>query len=109
MESGRVKNRTEDNMFGVIKRWFSSLLRNFWNVIKEIFSGAIEIALASLIEIAKEVVSDISLSTLTNEEKRKEAFDRVREYALSKGLDARESIINLAIELAVQALKKGIR
>ena len=86
---------------------FSSLLRKFWSFLKVIFRGAVELVLAQLREMAIEIVKDIAKnpSILTNEEKRKAAFERLKNDALDRGIAAKDSLINLAIELSVQFLK----
>lgn len=55
--------------------------------------------------IAVDAVKDIALQDLTNDEKRAAAFDTIRKTLEAEGKTAGKSIINLAIELAVQRLK----
>jgi len=96
-------------MWRIIRRWFSGLLRSFWSLMKQIFSGATEIILAELKDVALASVRRLAKTDLSNEEKRKQAFKDIKAYAKRNGIRARDSIVNLAIELAVQALKKGIQ
>jgi len=91
---------------GWFKRLFSGILRWFWSIIKEIFSGSLEMLIAKATKIALPVVEHLSFSDLTNSEKRKKAFKEIGEAMKGVGLEARESIINLAIEIAVAHLKK---
>jgi hypothetical protein len=49
----------------------------------------------------------LNYSTLTNEEKRKAAFEGVKADAKQLGLDAKDWVVNAAIELAVGKLKAG--
>ncbi len=93
------------SIFADIKRWFNSMIRSLWGLLKQIFSGTVEIVVAQLMDIAKKTIADLDVETLTNEEKRKEAFKLIAEYAKAHGIIAKDSIINLAIELAVAWLK----
>jgi len=91
-----------------IKAWFSPLLATFRDFLKAIFQGAVELTLAALKDLAIQVVSELQYdpSIITNEDKRKIAFERIKVLAKAKGISVKDSLINLAIELAVQYLKK---
>jgi len=95
-------------IFAKIKAWFSPLIAKFREFLKAIFQGATEIVLASLKDIAIRVVQEVAAdpSIITDEDKRKAAFKRIQQYAVTEGIEAKDSLINLAIELAVQYLKK---
>ena len=95
-------------MISIIKRWFYALLRSFWGLLKDIFSGAVEMILAQLKDITIHTVEELEKTDLTSEQKRKEAFERISDYAKNKKIDAQASLINLAIELAVQYIKKKL-
>ena len=84
---------------------FSNLLRKFKSFIDAAIPAIQQILIAQLTDIGEEVVRNLSVSTLTSEQKRKEAFKIIAKYATEKGLDAKDSIINLVIELAVQKFK----
>jgi len=62
--------------------------------------------LADLLPIALEVVSSLVDSKKTGDEKRRDAFVRIETAAKSRGIEAANSVINLAIELAVQRTKE---
>lgn len=66
-----------------------------------------QIVLSGLIEIAREVVAEIAAdpSMVSNEEKRKAAINRIKDKLLKSGKTAKDSLINLALELALQELK----
>lgn len=51
-------------------------------------------------------VEKLNASSLTNDEKRKEAFSSLKFDANRTGKELRDSLLNLAIELAVSYLKK---
>lgn len=94
-------------MFKWLRNLFSSILRKFWSFLRAIFRGAVEIALAQLRELAIDVVKEIALDVtlFSDEEKRNEAFKRLKTRAESRGIEARDSILNLAIELALTYCK----
>lgn len=96
-------------IFDTIRRWFNSLIRSLWGLLKTIFTGATELILAQLKDIAIEAVEELSKTDMTNEEKRTEAFKRISTYAMTKGINAKESLINLVIEIAVQYIKTKIQ
>ena len=102
-------------MYDVIKSWRSpawlkDLTNSLWSMLKEIISGSTEILLAQLKDIALEaclkVQNDPSL--ISDEAKRNKAFEEIVLKAKAKGLEVKDSIINLAIELAVSFLKTRI-
>jgi hypothetical protein len=61
--------------------------------------------LADILPLALEVVSSLLTSNKTNEEKRNAAFQRITTLAKERGIEAANSTINLAIELAVTRIK----
>lgn len=93
-------------MWNTITRCFNSLLRNLWGLLKEVFSGALEMALAELKDFAQDLVKEVDLKDLTNEEKRKEVFDRIKEEAEERAITIKDSAINLLIEICVAKLKQ---
>ena len=63
--------------------------------------------LGELAEVAIVAVKELSqLETLSNEEKRKKAFEVIKTEALMRGKELKDSAINFAIELAVQLIKR---
>ena len=61
-----------------------------------------------VLEIAKDVVQSIELdpSLVLDEDKRRTAFEAIKQRLTDEGKEVRDSLINLAIELALQAIKK---
>ena len=61
-----------------------------------------------VLEIAKDVVQSIELdpSLVLDEDKRRTAFEAIKQRLEDEGKEVRDSLINLAIELALQAIKK---
>lgn len=90
-----------------LRRVFNSLVRALWGMLKQIFSGSVEMILAQIKDFTFKTVQELDTATLTNEEKRKKAFRKIKRYAKEEGIAIRDSLINLAIEIAVQYLKKG--
>jgi hypothetical protein len=66
----------------------------------------LKMLLGKLKDFVLVVITDLTLSDLTNDEKRKAAFEKIKEEARLAGKDLRESVINLAIELSVQLIRK---
>ena len=95
-------------MLAVIKRWFSKLLRSFWGFIKEVFNGTTELVLAQLKDIAINAVEEMSKTDLSNAQKRNVAFKKIADYANEKGIQARDSLINCVLEIALQYIKQRI-
>ncbi len=94
-------------LFNWFSKLFSTVAKIFQSFIDAVFTQASKIIVAELKEIAIEIVAEIGSTDLSNEEKRNEAFTRIKESAKEKGLEARDSLINLIIELAVQYLKNN--
>jgi hypothetical protein len=65
-------------------------------------------SLALLLPIAITIVKDlIANDGLSNSEKRDNAFIKLSEAAKNEGINAANSLLNLAIEMAVTILKAG--
>ncbi len=83
-----------------------------WNKIKRAFLDFINAAVpvltqkfvVALREFGEEEVKLLDIQTITNEEKRKLAFDAIKAEALKKGIEFRDSAIYFLIEVAVQKL-----
>jgi hypothetical protein len=88
-----------------LKTFFDALLKAFKSFIKQITQILIRSGAHYILDVAKETVEDLAQTDLTNEEKRDEAFKRIKNYARMRGLEVRDSVINTVIELAVQELK----
>ena len=62
--------------------------------------------LKALLPIAVEVVSSLADSSASGDEKRKIAGEKIKQAAISEGVDASSRAINLAIELALANISK---
>lgn len=68
-------------------------------ILKAIFPELLDIALSVVSEIQNDP------AVLTNEQKRTLAYERIKQKLKESEKDAKDSLINLAIELAVGYLK----
>lgn len=75
------------------------------NFILPILRDSTSRLLADILPIALEIVASLVDSNKSSEEKRRAAFVRIETAAKSRGIEAANSVINLAIELAVQKIK----
>jgi hypothetical protein len=93
-------------MFKKIWSWFKvkviPALVDFFGVA---FTDAKQEVRAAIKDIAIQAVLEASGTALSNEEKRKRAFDRIKAYSVARGIIVRDHVIDLAISLAVSALK----
>ena len=91
-------------------KWLKELKNSLWEMVKEIIAGSTEILLARIKNIAIEACLKVENdpSIITNEDKRKKAFEEISMRAKATGLEVRDSLISLALELAVNFLKKGV-
>jgi len=96
-------------MLKKIKSFFISIFNKLYKIAKKFIKEAIgeitQIIIAQLKDIAIKVVEELENTDLTNSEKREEAFKRIKQYAIDKGISTKSSVIYLVIELAVQYIK----
>ncbi len=93
------------------------LLANIFNKFVYIFKRFIAIAIpaakaiiiAQLKEFAIVMVSKLEVSDLSNEERRKVAFNNIRIEALAKGIKIKDSLVSLIIEISLQYIKEKAR
>jgi hypothetical protein len=62
--------------------------------------------MGALASFVTKTVTELENVDLTNDEKRETAFNKIKEEAIGRGKDLRNSFINLAIEAAVNLLRK---
>lgn len=70
-----------------------------------VFDRAVQEAIAKLKDIALKIIAELATTNITNEEKRREVFNGIKAYAIKEGIEARDSVINLVIEMTVNKLK----
>lgn len=86
------------NFFSKVFSWF----RGFF---AEVAATSIGKMTESLREIALAVCDELTLSSLSSEEKRAEAYNRIWAKAIQEGREISTTAINLAIEMAVAMVK----
>jgi len=93
------------SFFGWIAGLFSKFIKAFKSFIDIAFPVVSQIIIGKLKDVALQIVTELAATDLSNEDKRNEAFKRIGEYATAQGLSVKDSLINVIIELAVQAFK----
>jgi hypothetical protein len=91
-----------------IKKTFSNLIRVFGQFIEDIFDAGTKVLIAELKDYAIDIVSRLMKMDMTNEQKRKEAFNAIKQEGILRGKTLSSSLINLIIELALQYVKNKI-
>lgn len=66
-----------------------------------------QIIIGQLKDFAIKAVSEVQGLDMENEDKRRMAFAKIAGYAKGNAIDAKDSLINFVIELALQAIKNG--
>lgn len=92
-------------MINWIKNFFNKALKIFKAFINTVFTELKKVIIAELKDVALVAVTELKDADLNNEEKRKQAFRRIEEYAITNGIQIRTHIINLLIEMAYSAIK----
>ena len=89
----------------LIKWIWNKISNSFLSFVKEVVNKLTQKLIVELKDFAYDAVREVNIKDLTNSEKRKEVFKKIKEEAITRGLEYKESAINLLIELAVQKLK----
>jgi len=93
-------------MFKNIWNWIKSLIvPALGDFFKAVFTKAKQEAISALKDIAVQTVLSLADTDLSNEEKRKAAFSKIKNYAVTRGIQAGDSTINLIVEMAVASIK----
>lgn len=92
-------------MFNWLKRVFSKVRKIFSQFIKDVFQSALKVFIAELKDYAIALITTLVNTDMSNEAKRDKAFQGIRAAAISKGLEIRDSWINILIEMALQYVK----
>ena len=86
--------------------WLKSLIDKVWSFfssfMKELTKILFDAGAGYILDVARQAVAEMATTDLTSEQKRIEAFNKIKEYAISKGLTVKDSVINSVIELAYQ-------
>lgn len=94
-----------NNFFDWLKNFFGGVAHIFFSFIAQAIPEEKQIILNDLQPLAAEIVADLNDQNLTWQEKRDQALAQLEASAIKLGWDIATSLMNLAIELAVQNLK----
>lgn len=89
------------NLFAKLMGLSGSVFNFYLPILRELLATGI----ASLLPIALEVVSALAKTDKSGAEKRAEAINALKDAAISRGINASESLIRYTVESAVQRLK----
>lgn len=90
------------NFLKWIGSFFKSSLQKF---IESAFPAGKQIVIDLLKDVALQTVIELQSTDMSNADKRKAAFDRIKVYALGRGIEAKDHVIDLAISTAVSVMK----
>ena len=88
-------------MWDAVKLYMSKI----WTLIKPTVMAFLSKVGQDLLSMAAEIVTDLANTDMSSSEKRSAAFDSIKERLVAEGKEVGDSLINLAIEIAVQKLK----
>lgn len=75
------------------------------NVLKTIFVMFSKEIIDELLDFAISICGELDVKDLASSDKREEAFKAIKEEAIVRGMNLRDSFINLLIELAVNYIR----
>ena len=93
-------------LFDWFKAIFSKAVKLFKELLKEAIPLIAQVIIGQLSQIATQIIEEMNSTDWDNKQKREEAFTRIKAYATRNGISARDSLINLVIELAVLKFKR---
>lgn len=88
-----------------IKGLFSNVVKVFKKFTEKIADIAIAEGAAYILDVARNTITELAKTNLSNDKKRKEAFKKISKYAEDEGLDIPNRIINKVIEDCVIEFK----
>ena len=83
---------------GIVFSWL-------WVFVKPVLLMLLDTVTKETLELARNVVEDMSKTDFSNAEKRAVAFGRIKDMTVAAGKNVSDSTINLLIELAYKMLK----
>ncbi len=86
--------------------WITGASKQLLAFILPILAASTATVLEQLLPQALQIVASLATSDGTGEEKRKAAAAQLQTAAINAGVAASASVINLAVEMAVQKLKE---
>lgn len=91
-------------MWGVFRLWTSKI----WTIIKPSVMVWLTGVGQQLLDMALDIVKDLATTDLSNADKRDTAFDKIKDRLREEGKEVGDSLINLAIEIAVTKIKSRL-
>ena len=91
----------------VIKEVIKIAASFLWPYLKPVFTSLLAGATKELLEFSTEVIITLSSADLTNDDKRKAAFNVIKNKAYESGNELKDSTINTIIELIYQKVKNS--
>lgn len=80
--------------------------KTLWTFVWPLVTKQVGLSLTALLPIALSIVKELAENNnISNSDKRQIAFDKLTEAAKNEGMNAANSLLNLAIEMAVTNLK----
>ena len=92
-------------MWGWVKDLFNVLARKFKKLLKEVCLILLDQGAALILDVTRQAVIQLANSNFSDEDKHKEVFKMIAEYAGKKGIGVKDSVINSVIELVLQEIK----
>lgn len=87
-------------------RWLKwAFLSVFGAFLREVFTASTAKIIAELKDFAYDTVKELSYTTIINDDKRKVAILHIKEEAKKRGIELKDSIAGLIVEMAVAKLK----
>jgi len=84
------------------------LMSGVWKLLKPVFIMIAKEIKEESIELALEIVEELSKSDLSSEQKRLQAFNTIKIELQDSGKELADASINLLVELAVSKLRRNL-
>lgn len=89
-----------------IFKWIWEKISNtFISFVKEAVSKLTQKLVAELKDFAYDIVKELSIGDLTNSEKRNQAFKKIKDEVIKRGIEFKDSSVYFLVELAYQKVK----
>lgn len=89
--------------------WMTGVSRNVWSFLAPLLARATADLLETLLPMALAIVTELAATNMSGRDKQRIAKERLQAEAFKAGMDVGASLLNTAVELAVQKLKEGAR
>ena len=96
-------------MFKSISDFFKNVFfPKFKALVSAVFTKSVQIAVEEIMDVARDIVKELSYETLSSSKKREEAYKRVVESLKANGKEFSESVVRTTIEMAYLELKHSL-